>query len=512
MLFNSYSFLFCFLPLLVLAAHMGKRLGTQWPAGVLLVFSLVFYGLAGSGFLLMLIGLVAVNCWIGHQLARPDGEIAQATRGRLDRKGALVLTLVLNLLPLVWFKYSGFLAQNLSLLLGTHLDIGSVGLPLGISFYTFIQIAWIMGVYQRKFQPPGLFRHVLFSSFFPYVISGPIVRYEQMGPQFDAFEGPDADGMAKGLSLFSMGLAKKIIMADSLAVYANYVFNAADGGLPLTGGEAWLGSLAYTFQLYFDFSGYTDMALGLGLMLGLKLPENFDSPYKSTGIVDFWRRWHITLGVWLRDFLYIPLGGNRAGKLKQYRNLFLTMFIGGIWHGAGWTFMIWGALHGLMLAINHYFRALIKGRPIETILRTLPFRCLFIFITFLLINGCWVVFRATTLEGAMRIYGAMVAGGNTDPELVRTAAEGLTGWAAWVATYLPNGYFQGWTPFVLLGASLLICWFLPNSRQMFNPHPKETPTRFLWKPSTVWATCLALLVFASLILASRKSTFLYFQF
>lgn len=213
---------------------------------------------------------------------------------------------------------------------------------------------------------PGAARVVLLR--FPYVISGPIVRYEQVGPQFDALADPDAEGLARGFSLFSIGLAKKILLADSIALYADAVFNAAEKAFPLSGAEAWLGSFCYTFQLYFDFSGYTDMALGLGLMLGLRLPENFNSPYKSTGIVDFWRRWHITLSAWLRDFLYIPLGGNRAGRLKQYRNLFLTMLIGGAWHGAGWTFMIWGALHGLMLSVNHFFRAQIKGSRLEAIL------------------------------------------------------------------------------------------------------------------------------------------------
>lgn len=253
---------------------------------------------------------------------------AKKASGRFSRKTLLALALALNLLPLIWFKYSWFLAQNLALLFDAQWEFIPPGLPLGISFYTFIQIAWLVDVYRRRIIPAGLSRHALFSACFPYVISGPIVRYEQVGPQFDALSALTAENLARGFSLFSLGLAKKVLLADGIALYADAVFNAAEKAFPLSGAEAWLGSFCYTFQLYFDFSGYTDMALGLGLMLGLRLPENFNSPYKSTGIVDFWRRWHITLSAWLRDFLYIPLGGNRAGRLMQYRNLFLTMLIG----------------------------------------------------------------------------------------------------------------------------------------------------------------------------------------
>ncbi|MGE9984056.1 MBOAT family O-acyltransferase [Desulfovibrio sp. SGI.169] len=514
MLFNSYPFLFCFLPLLLLVWHLLGGFGSARLALALLFFSAVFYGLWGAAFLLLLAVMVGMNYAFGLALAAPEERREGLAPRRLSRRDLLGLALTLNLLPLLWFKYSCFLGRNLAALFHSQWDFQPPGLPPGISFYTFIQIAWLVSVYRRQIAPQGLIRHALFSSCFPYVISGPIVRYEQMGPQFDAMTGSDAEGLARGFSLFSMGLAKKVLLADSIALYADAVFNAAEKAFPLSGAEAWLGSFCYTFQLYFDFSGYTDMALGLGLMLGLRLPENFNSPYKATGIVDFWRRWHITLSAWLRDFLYIPLGGNRAGRLKQYRNLFLTMLIGGAWHGAGWTFMLWGALHGLMLSINHFFRIRIRGSRLEVLLAATPLRPLSIAFTFLCINACWVVFRAMSLDGALRVYTAMFTGplGLSPGGPDGVATQGLSGASALLAQWLPNHYFQGWQPFALLALCAVLVWAFPNSREILQGRRDGSRPRLFWRPSGLWATGLALLTFAALILASRQSTFLYFQF
>ncbi|MBO4301493.1 MAG: MBOAT family protein [Desulfovibrio sp.] len=525
MLFNSYTFLFAFLPLLLICWRLAAGYGTGALAMVLLVFSIAFYGFWGVPFLLLLAAMLGMN--YGFALALVERSAAKDITSRekpedlpqervffgLSRKGLLALALTLNLIPLVWFKYSVFLGQNLAALMHVSWEFAAPGLPLGISFYTFIQIAWLVSVYRGQVQPQGFTRHVLFSTCFPYVISGPIVRYEQMGAQLDVLGPCTAEGLARGFSLFTVGLVKKVVLADSLALYADAVFNSAEKAFPLSGCEAWLGSLCYTFQLYFDFSGYTDMAIGLGLMLGMRLPENFDSPYKSTGIVDFWRRWHITLSSWLRDYLYIPLGGNRKGKLKQYRNLFLTMLIGGAWHGAGWTFVVWGAIHGVMLGINHYFRARIRGTRLESAFRALPLRVCSIGFTFFCINLCWVVFRAVSIEGAGRMYRAMFAGPFT-PEAAGILAptDGLNALAAMGARWLPNGYLQGWLPFALLLASFVVVWFLPNSHEIFNGRRDGTRLCFLWRPSAAWATSLAILAFVSLILVSRKATFLYFQF
>lgn len=561
MLFNSYSFLFLFLPLLLLCWRLTAGYGATRLSLVLLLFSVVFYALWGLPFLLLLAVILGMNYAFALALAdpnRPDSataeaeiipeedalaspaepsdakaegpapQLARSRRGgglfkgnglkglrawAYSRKGLLILALVLNLLPLLWFKYSWFFAQNLALLMGTQWNFTPPGLPLGISFYTFIQIAWLVSVYRRQVTPQGFSRHALFSACFPYVISGPIVRYEQMGPQLDELSGSTAEGMAQGFTLFTIGLAKKVLLADGLAVYANAVFNAAEKAFPISGAEAWLGSLCYTFQLYFDFSGYTDMAIGIGLMLGLRLPENFDSPYKSTGIVDFWRRWHITLSSWLRDFLYISLGGNRKGRLMQYRNLFLTMLIGGAWHGAGWTFIIWGALHGSMLGVNHFFRACIKGTLLERVLATPPMRIFFILFTFLCINLGWVIFRTVSLNGAAAMFGAMFAGPFTAEAAGLTADyAGLSATGALAAHWLPNNYFQGWLPVALLGISFVLCWAFPNSHELLHGRRDGSRPYLSWRPSAAWATSLACLAFVTLILVSRKATFLYFQF
>ena len=344
-----------------------------------------------------------------------------------------------------------------------------------------------------------------------------------MGPQLGALAGLRAENLARGFTLLALGLGKKVLLADSIGAYADAVFNAASRGIWPSTLEAWLGSLAYTFQLYFDFSGYTDMALGLGLMLGLRLPENFASPYKATGIVDFWRRWHITLGAWLRDFLYIPLGGNRRGRLRQYANLFLTMLIGGAWHGAGWTFIIWGALHGAMLSVNHFFRACTRGTLAERLLAAAPGRLVCVVLTFFCIDLCWVVFRAPHLDTAMTIYTAM-AGAGPDvwpPLMAPDAGAGLEGFLArldpaapesLMAALLPNRFFSGWLPFALLAVCGVIVWCCPNSQEVvFGPKEGAQP-RVRWRPTTGWAAALAVLSFAALVLASRETVFLYFQF
>ena len=506
MLFSAYSFLLVFLPLVLVARHFSRNWGAERLCLVLLLFSLVFYAVGGGAFLLYLGVMVCANYAFAQAIVPPVANIGtppvnEGAGPRLARKRLLTLAVVCNLAPLVWFKYSAFLGNSLAALLGTDWHFSGHAMPPGISFVTFIQIAWLVGVFQGKFVPAGLGRHALFSSFFPYVISGPIVRYEALGPQFDTLAPAPVDTLARGVAMFCVGLAKKVLLADSLAVYANAVFNGADRAFPLTCGEAWLGSLCYTFQLYFDFSGYTDMALGLGLMLGLQLPQNFNSPYKATGIVEFWRRWHITLSTWLRDFLYIPLGGNRAGRVRQYRNLLLTMIIGGAWHGAGWLFLVWGALHGVMLCINHFFRLVIKETRMAAIMALLPVRLLCIAFTFFCINFCWVVFRATTLEGAGRIYHAMFTG-----PLVADGADGTLMGA------LPNHYFNDWQGFALLGVAAIIVWCLPSSHEMFYGKSDGSKPWLSFEPNAIWAVAVGLVTFVSLFMAARQATFLYFQF
>ncbi len=494
MLFNSYEFLFLFLPVLLAVWWVVACVARQWLPMLLLAASALFYVLWGVRFFGLLAAMIGMNYAFGTALdAMPDDRPGPLTRRRL-----LGLAVALNLLPLCWFKYSGFLADNINALLGTRPAFTPPDLPLGISFYTFLQIAWLVTVYRRETRPEGFGVYALFASCFPYVVSGPIVRYRQFVPQLGGLAAPDAAHIAPALTIFVIGLAKKVLLADSVAVYANSVFNAAEKGFPLTSAEAWVGSLAYTFQLYFDFSGYTDMAIGVALLLGIRLPDNFDSPYKSTGIVDFWRRWHITLGSWLRDFLYIPLGGSRAGKLKQYRNLFLTMLLGGVWHGAGWPFVVWGALHGAMLSVNHFFRGWARGRIPETLLGNPVTRLCSIALTFLCINAAWVVFRAETMRGAGRVYTGMLDG----------LRGGLIG--SW-ETLFANNHVQDAQPLALLALCGALVWCFPNTREIVFGR-KEGRAWLSWTPSRAWATGLAVLTLGSLILLSRKSVFLYFKF
>ena len=496
MLFNSYQFIFFFLPLALLLYLIATRTGQEKARLVLLGVSLVFYALWGISFLVLLLCMICINCAFGHLLAAmPD-----AGEGRFTRKQALGLALAVNLAPLCWFKYANFFIDNFNVLFETHFAHQAVGLPLGISFYTFVQIAWLVTVYRRQIAPEGLISYAGFVSFFPYVISGPIVRRQQIGPQFEALAAPDLAGIGQALTFFVIGLAKKVILADSIAVYADSIFNAAHKGFPLTGAEAWLGSLAYTFQLYFDFSGYTDMAIGAALFFGLRLPDNFDSPYKSTGIVDFWRRWHITLSLWLRDFLYIPLGGSRVGKLKQYRNLLLTMLLGGLWHGAGWTFILWGGLHGAMLCINHFWKAWADKKIPAAVLGNPATKFCSIAVTFLCINLAWVLFRAESLHAAGSIYTAMACFSPADFA------------AGWDELFAGNYVRDAW-PFIWLALSAVIVWCFPSTRQLVSGTRNDgKPLLLIWKPDARWAVWLALLAFGSLILLSRKSVFLYFQF
>lgn len=499
MLFSSYAFILVFLPLFLLFWQGCAVFSPRALPLYLLGISLFFYGLWGIGFLVLLVLVIGLNWLLGLLVAGWPSE----GRG-LSRRGLFLIALCLNLAPLLWFKYSWFVIGNLGLLLGAGWEFTPPGLPLGISFYTFIQIAWLYNVYKGEIEPGGFFRHLLFSSCFLYVMSGPIVRPAQVLPQYDGLGGTSCVKLARGLTLFVIGLSKKVILADSIAVYANAVFGAAEKGWQINTPEAWLGSLCYTFQLYFDFSGYTDMALGLGLMIGLNLPQNFDSPYQSTGIVDFWRRWHITLGLWLRDFLYIPLGGNRKGRLRQYGNLFLTMLIGGAWHGAGWTYIIWGALHGLMLSVNHFFRATVRGTALEGWGNFWPLKLLSIVFTFLCLNFCWVIFRAPDLDTALVVYRTMFTPVLAPDYWPLDAAHGLT---RFFNDWLPNGYFD-LNGLILLALCFLIVWGMPNSGRIMAGSGRIPG----WRPVRAWATGTAFALFVCLLLLGRKTTFLYFQF
>ena len=349
MVFSSLEFLYLFLPPVLLGFLALRAIGSE--RGIiwwLIAASIAFYAWWSVPYLILLIGSVVFNFMLHRWLLVSRDKVA------------LTFGIIANLSALAYFKYANFFLGNVNAIFGFDLPMLSIVLPLAISFFTFQQISFLCDTYRGEVQDCDFARYTLFVVFFPQLIAGPIVLQKDTLPQFklSVFKSKIGVNLAVGGTLFAIGLFKKIVLADSMAPYANLVFGAAGDahGVPVE--AAWIGALAYTFQIYFDFSGYCDMALGLARMFGIRLPINFNSPYKATNIVDFWRRWHITLSRFLRDYLYIPLGGNRCSMPRRYVNLFATMVLGGLWHGAAWTFVIWGALHGLYLTINHGWAAI----------------------------------------------------------------------------------------------------------------------------------------------------------
>jgi alginate O-acetyltransferase complex protein AlgI len=289
--------------------------------------------------------------------------------------------------------------------------MAKVILPIGISFFTFTQIAYLVDTWRKGVRERNAVHYGLFVTYFPHLVAGPVLHHAQMMPQFARAETYRFSGgnFCAGLAIFALGMIKKVVLADGISPYADAVFSAADAGATPDFQEAWLGALSYTMQLYFDFSGYSDMAIGLSLMLNVRLPFNFNSPYRATNISDFWRRWHMSLSQFLRDYLYIALGGNRKGAFRRYANLMATMVLGGMWHGASWSFIIWGFLHGLYLGINHAFRALCGARLTARLDQSRTFAALAWLMTMLAVIVAWVLFRAETLSGAGLILSGMAS-------------------------------------------------------------------------------------------------------
>ncbi|MEM8827331.1 MAG: MBOAT family protein, partial [Pseudomonadota bacterium] len=398
MLFNSYVFIFAFLPLAIVGFVVAARRSRRLAAGWLVLASLVFYGWWNPPYVAVLIASIIVNYLTGK-------AISQRVRdGGGGASGLMWTGVAFNLALLGYYKYANFFVENVAAATGSGWTIEAVLLPIGISFYTFTQIAYLIDCYRGFVKEYDVVNYALFVSFFPQLIAGPILHHKEMMPQFAKAETYriTSANMAVGTTIFLIGLFKKAVLADGIAIYASPAFATVDDGGSLDLFTAWGGALAYTFQLYFDFSGYSDMAIGLARMFGIVLPLNFASPYKSRSITEFWRTWHMTLSRFLRDYLYISLGGNRRGKARRYLNLFLTMLLGGFWHGAGWNFAIWGALHGLYLMVNHAWSGLFGtggGRG----------RALFGWtVTFFAVVVGWVFFRALTLDGALAMLAAMV--------------------------------------------------------------------------------------------------------
>lgn len=398
MLFNSVEFIFLFAPCTFLLWMFLRRCRLSGIAVfALLLASMFFYAYWNPPFILLLLGSVIVNYALQRVICSytQKGGLFQQTA-----KYVMYAGVVLNLVFIAYFKYKNFILYNVDVLLGRDATYPALVLPLGISFFTFQQIACLVDTYKGKIGQTGLVDYALFVSFFPQLIAGPIVKYEELIPEISEVSkerSVNCNNVCLGLAVFACGLFKKIAIADYLSPVSVMLF---DSSVPPTFYDSLLGTLAYTMQLYFDFSGYSDMALGLGFIFGVALPQNFDSPYQSLSIIDFWRRWHMTLSGFLKDYVYIPLGGNRGGRTRKYINLLLTMLIGGLWHGAGWNYVLWGGLHGVYLVMNHIFRAYTKGRI------AIP-RFLCWIMTFSAVSFAWIFFRAPSMGRAIEVIGGL---------------------------------------------------------------------------------------------------------
>ena len=520
MLFNSYEFIFIFLPTVLLCFHLiGKRGHHRVAIAWLICASLFFYGWWNPAYLSLLLFSVLFNYTVGISLSNTSGR-------NLLSKTILTIGVSVNLAILGYFKYANFFVGNLNALSGTNLILNEVILPLAISFFTFQQIAYLVDAYRSKTKEYNFLHYCLFVTFFPQLIAGPIVHHKEMLPQFakDSVYKLRSKHLAIGITIFALGLFKKVVLADGISIYATQVFDAAEAGVMLTFFEAWGGALAYTFQLYFDFSGYSDMAIGIARMFGIRLPLNFNSPYKATSIIDFWRRWHITLSRFLRDYLYISLGGSRKGKIRRHINLMITMILGGLWHGAGWTFILWGGLHGFYLIVNHGWRALFNNRK-NTRLGSF---CAWA-ITFLMVVISWVPFRAESIFGANNLLQAMVGVNGISLPISLESTFVNYGLSSLVNLFTFNGMFNNG----LYGDnSVAICWifllllistFFPNTQQLMRNHKpafetyKGELTRWSykwieWEKTTSWALFTSIILTISILSLSGESEFLYFQF
>jgi alginate O-acetyltransferase complex protein AlgI len=530
MLFNSYVFIFIFLPV-VLGGYIALRRlpNVNWAIGWLALASLFFYAWWKPIFLLILLLSIAVNFAFGTLLLRARLSPGQAWV-------VLIAGITFNLCLLGYFKYAGFFVSNVNSIFGSGWAVPQILLPIGISFITFQKIAFLVDAYRGQVHNFTPINYVLFVTFFPQLIAGPIVHHAELMPQLARFTQRELyNDLSLGLSIFIVGLFKKVVVADTLAVYADAGYGAVATGHALDAPSAWITVLAYSFQLYYDFSGYSDMAVGLARMFGIKLPINFFSPYKAYSITDLWRRWHITLSRFLRDYLYIPLGGNRRGPRRQYAHLAAVMLLGGLWHGANWTFAIWGGVHGILLAINHAWSAttLSGSRFFQSRLAYAASVAL----TFTLVTLAWIPFRAPTLADSVRMLRYLFPS-PLNAEVVyawvnSVLAQFVTVWkpenvGVWFKahelwpTALPANYLAySALPAGLVLLTVAIATFsLPNTYQLFarfDPALWSDKKHALDRgPITSLNAPVAIVLSAMFVLSvlglSRVSPFLYFQF
>lgn len=524
MLFNSPIFIFVFLPIVVFLFTCIGRRGHQQSAILFLVLSsLFFYGWWSPAYVVLLLVSISCNYTFGLLIANSGIKQDAAHSKRL-----LIVAVAVNLLLLGYYKYAAFFLSSINNFVGSQLSVGDIILPLGISFFTFTQIAYLVDTYQGKVKEYNFIHYTLFVTYFPHLIAGPVLHHKEMMPQFGNknifnFRLPL---FIVGVTVFFIGLFKKVIIADTLASYATPVFTTAKlGATPITFFSAWGGAIAYTFQLYYDFSGYSDMAIGISLLFGIRLPLNFYSPYKAINIIDFWRRWHITLSRFLRDYLYIALGGNRKGKARRYINIMATMLLGGLWHGAGWTFVIWGGLHGCYLLLNHAWRSLRGTAKVDPDSGAWLGRWTSRILTFMSVTVAWVFFRAENIDTALQILKGMSgSNGFILPSKLLPILNHMGHFGAYLEAqglnFIFDPVFDQWG-YPLLLVLFVFTWFAPNTQQFmarYRPALSAFEGDFLhaswlqWRLTRYSAAFSALVTFLAVLGLNQVSEFLYFQF
>lgn len=514
MLFNSYAFILLYLPITLAGYWLLVRRSPDLCVDWLSVASVAFYAGWNPRYISLLLTSIVGNYCFSMLIVRAR------PRGAHSVKTILACAVVSNLALLGYFKYANFFVKILQELAGLEYVIGAVILPLGISFFTFTQIAFLVDLSQGETSTLSFRKYLLFVTFFPHLIAGPILHHASIVPQFSWPKDQRKQDLEVGIAIFIFGLFKKVIIADGLAKFVSPVFDAAAKGQDLAVVESWAGVVAFSLQLYFDFSGYSDMAIGLARMCGVHFPLNFSSPYKAHNIIEFWRRWHMTLSQFLRDYLYIPLGGNRHGPLRRYLNLMITMVLGGLWHGAAWTFVLWGAMHGIYLVLNHAWQFVTRKLGLTGVLRGAG-RPIGIFVTFSAVTIAWVFFRASSLPHAVAILRGMTGiNGIRLPTQWESRFDQLgVHLNSWVTFADMGATFAGHRQIMLTSLCLAIVWLLPNTQEiMVNFEPglnttgKGTGAWWQWRPTPAWALVMAILTLVPMVSLNQVSEFLYYQF
>lgn len=521
MLFSSHAFVLFFLPAIIGGFYLFYARGASASSlvTILLFGSSLFYLMGVGSQVYVVVVSIAVNYLVGAVVAR-------SLRAK-TKKTWLILGVSFNVGMLAIYKYLGFFVRELQGLLPYELPEISIALPLAISFFTFQQIAYLVDVY-RGGAIGDFRRYALFVLFFPQLIAGPIVHFRDVVRQFkwpNFREDKWRIDLGLGLSIFSLGLAKKVLIADEYSVYADTVFDSASAGMVPNLIESWVGVLAYTFQIYFDFSGYSDMATGLARLFGVTLTVNFFSPYRSRNISEFWRRWNITLSSFLRDYLYIPLGGNRRGPTRTLFNLVITMLIAGIWHGAGWNFLIWGAGHGFLLLVHRSAEPLFRATNEISGRSSAVFQAAAWLATFASVALLWVVFRSPDMATAMRMYQGLIGcGGAIVPSYyldVLRIPHGIVAAVGFQVTEFALPGFRGIETIVLFIVTGTIVMFFPNTYEFTKayrpvedfPSWPQPAIRFLnWAPSLFWAAVLSALLAFTIYNLGHPQEFIYFEF